>query len=102
MNTDLTPADSALRASALFVSALQRADEPSAGQVRQAVAAAVRAWGRPGCAAQVAQEYGDHPDIAAARMRWARTLADQAFGGAAAEPVLAAASSRLVPAGRAA
>ena len=29
--------------------------------------------GAAGCAGRVAQEFGDHPEAAAARMRWART-----------------------------
>ena len=72
---------SAARADALFVSALQRSEELSTGQVRQAVAAAVRAFGSRGCAERVAQESGDHPDTAVARMRWARTVAAETFGG---------------------
>lgn len=70
---------SAARADALFVSALQRSEELSTGQVRQAVAAAVRAFGSRGCAERVAQEFGDHPDTAVARMRWARMVAAEAF-----------------------
>jgi hypothetical protein len=66
-------------ADALFVSALQRSDEPSAGQVLQAVAAAVHAFGHSGCAERVAQEFGDHPETAVARMRWARAVADEMF-----------------------
>jgi hypothetical protein len=71
---------SAVRADALFVSALQRSEELSTGQVQQAVASAVRAFGSRGCAERVAQEFGDHPDTAVARMRWARTVAAAAFG----------------------
>ena len=74
----------AFEADALFVSALQRSDELSAGQIRQAVAAAVGAFGYSGCAGRVAQEFGDHPETAAARMRWARAVADQASGQLAA------------------
>jgi hypothetical protein len=70
---------SAVRADAVFVSGLQRCDEPSAGQVRQAVAAAVRAFGCSGCAGRVAQEFGDHPETAVIRMRWARGVAREAF-----------------------
>jgi len=77
---------SAVRADALFVSALQRSDEPSAGQVRQAVAAAVAAFGGQGCAERVAQEFGDHPETAVARMNWARTVAGEAFGGSGTKP----------------
>ena len=74
----------AFEADALFVSALQRSDALSAGQIRQAIAAAVGAFGCLGCAERVAQEFGDHPETAAARMRWARSLAGQAFGQLAA------------------
>ena len=74
----------AFEADALFVSALQRSDELSAGQICQAIAAAVGAFGCLGCAERVAQEFGDHPETAAARMRWARSLAGQAFGQLAA------------------
>jgi hypothetical protein len=73
---------SAVWADALFVSVLQRSDQPSAGQVRQAIAAAVRAYGRSGCAQRVAQEFGDHPETAVMRMRWAHALASEVFGPA--------------------
>jgi hypothetical protein len=76
---DLNP--ETVRADALFASALQCSDEPSATQVRQAIGAATSTLGRVGCAARVAQEYGDHPETAAARMRWARTVVASAFGG---------------------
>jgi hypothetical protein len=70
----------AIRADALFVSELQRGDHPSTREVRQAVAAAVEAFGQRGCAGRVAQEFGDHPETAVTRMRWARQVAGQAFG----------------------
>ena len=70
---------SAIRADALFVSALQRGDDPSAEAVRQAVAAAVGAFGQGGCAGRVAQEFGDHPEAAVTRMRWAQQVAGTAF-----------------------
>ena len=63
----------ALQADALFASALQRSDELSVSQIRRAVAAALDGYGAAGCAGRVAQEFGDHPETAAARMRWART-----------------------------
>jgi hypothetical protein len=78
---------SAARADALFASALQRSDEPSAEQVHQAIAASVRALGTRGCAARVAQAYGEHPETAVGRMRWARTAVTGVFGGARPEPV---------------
>ena len=62
----------ALQADALFVSALQRSDELNASQIWRAVAVALTAYGGAGCAERVAQEFGDHPETAAVRMRWAR------------------------------
>ena len=73
------PSTSAAWADALFASMLQRSDGPSAGQVRKAAAAAVRAYGRRGCAERVAQEFGDHPETAVARMRWARGAVGEVF-----------------------
>jgi len=75
-----TPAD------ALFASALQGSDHPTPGQVRQAIAAAAAAYGGSGCAARVAQAFGEHPETAVPRMRWARALAARAL----AAPCLAA------------
>jgi len=76
----------ALQADALFASGLQRRDEPGAGQVRQAIATAVRVFGRLGCAGRVAQEFGDHPETAVIRMRWARAVAGAAFAEPAVQP----------------
>lgn len=67
------------RANALFASAVQRSDEPSAGQVKQAVAATIGALGDLGCAARVAQAYGEHPETAVTRMCWARAAMASAF-----------------------
>jgi hypothetical protein len=71
---------------ALFVSALQCSQAPSTDQVRQAIDAAVRALGYSGCAGRVAQEFGDHPETAVARMRWARATARSAVGDLVPEP----------------
>ncbi len=62
----------AARAGALFASTHDPSEVMSAAEVRAAVAAAVRRLGLLGCACCVAQEFGDHPDTAAARMVWAR------------------------------
>jgi hypothetical protein len=84
---------SATRVDALFASPLQRSDDPGAWQVRQAIAAAVAAYGGPGCAARVAQSFGEHPETAVTRMRWARAMVAGAFGGAQpAQPALACAA----------
>ena len=66
------------RADALFASALQRSDQPSAVEVQRAIAAALASFGIGGCAARVAQAYGEHPETAAPRMRWARAMAARA------------------------
>lgn len=58
------------RAEALFVSSIQTVDHPNKHQLGQAVAKTVRDHGTRGCTALVAQEYGDHPETAVARMRW--------------------------------
>lgn len=70
---------SAVRAEALFLSSLQGSEEPAAEQVRDAVVTSVRAFGGHGCAERVAQEFGDHPEAAAGRMRWARQVTGEAF-----------------------
>jgi hypothetical protein len=80
---------SAVRADALFASPVQRSDEPSAAQIQQAIIAAVRAFGAVGCAARVAHAYGDHPEIAAARMRWARAAISASRPEFAPAPILA-------------
>src|SRR3984885_4485439 len=81
---------STARADALFASTLQRSDDPSTAQIREAISAAIRATGTRGCAAQVAQAYGEHPETAVLRMRWARAEITRAFGGARPEPARAA------------
>jgi hypothetical protein len=83
---------SAARAGALFASPLQRCDEPSATQVRQAIATAIGVHGVRGCAARVAQAYGEHAETALTRMRWALTAVASTFGGSPAEPAHAPAS----------
>jgi hypothetical protein len=62
-----------IRAEALFASNLQSSELPSPDEVRRAVAATLRRLGIRGCAAQLAGDYGDRPDTAAARMTWALT-----------------------------
>jgi hypothetical protein len=81
---------SAGHADALFASALQRSDRPGPGQVRQAIAVAVARYGDSGCAARVAQAFGEHPETAVTRMLWARTTVAAAFG--AVRPELARAA----------
>jgi hypothetical protein len=61
-------------AEALFVSPLRPGDRPPVPQVRDAIAASLRTLGTRGCTAAMAQEFGDHPETAPARMRWALCL----------------------------
>ena len=65
------------RCQALFCSSLQPSDAPTAGMVAAAISCAVKQFGIGGCAGQMAQEFGDHPDAAASRMRWVRQLIAQ-------------------------
>ena len=74
------------RADALFASTLQRSDEPSAAEVWQAISAAIRALGARGCAARVAQAFGEHPETAVLRMRWARRAVTGALSSARPKP----------------
>ena len=75
-----------VRADALFASALQPSAEPSVMQIRQAIAEAIGRYGGRGCSVRVAQAYGDHPDTAATRMRWARAAATATFGESRPQP----------------
>jgi hypothetical protein len=59
-----------LAAEALFVSNLQPSERPSHQAVEQAVTAMILLHGSDGCAADVASEFGDHPDTAIRRMHW--------------------------------
>jgi hypothetical protein len=88
---------SAVRADAVFASDLQHRDEPSAGQVRQAAAAAIWAFGCSGCAGRVAQEFGDHPETAVIRMRWARGVVREAFADPAPGPGPGPGRARVCP-----
>lgn len=69
------PAGSEARCEALFASALQPSDTPTADVIARAIGFARQRYGARGCAEAMAQEFGDHPDAAAERMRWARQFA---------------------------
>jgi hypothetical protein len=60
------------RAEALFCSQVQPSEKPDGTRVAKSIAAMIRVHGSHGCACQVAAAFGDHPDIALERMRWAR------------------------------
>src|SRR5258708_10625311 len=62
------------RCEAVFASGLQRSDDPTAEAVTEMISRTVRQFGIRGCASQMAQEFGDHPEAALDRMRWVRQL----------------------------
>jgi hypothetical protein len=68
---------SGARCQALFCSGLQPSDAPAADMVATAISRAVQQFRIGGCAGQMAQDFGDHPDAAAMRMRWVRQLIAQ-------------------------
>ncbi len=74
------------RAEALFASTLQPSERATPAQIGAAIRISLLAHGgERGCAAAVATEYGDHPDAAAERMRWAlRLTASGPFGSVSA------------------
>jgi hypothetical protein len=65
------------RHEALFASALQRSDAPGPDAIADAIRQTTRKFGTRGCACRMAQEFGDHPEAAAERMRWVRQLIAQ-------------------------
>ena len=65
------------RCTALFASGLQRSDALTGDAVAEAVRLTVRRFGVRGCAARMAQEFGDHPEAAIDRIRWIRQLTDE-------------------------
>jgi len=68
MNADIALA---VRAEALFVSDVQPSDPVTPATVEAAVQQSFSQYGPDGCAERVAQEFGEHPEIAAGRMAWA-------------------------------
>ena len=60
----------AARAEALFASPLQGSQIPTIDQIRTAIADMLARLGPSGCAARMAEEYGDHPTEAVSRMMW--------------------------------
>ena len=79
----------ALRAEALFASTLQASDSPAPDHVRLAVASTLRRFGIDGCGARMAAEFGDHPELAAARMSWALATVRTSYGETGRTPLAA-------------
>lgn len=61
-------------AEGLFASTVQPSQHLSRSAARGAAFAALKEFGEAGCACCVADEFGEHPDTAAARMAWALDL----------------------------
>jgi len=72
------------RREALFASGLQRSDVLTADALTEVIGRTMRRLGIGGCISLMAQEFGDHPEAAAERMRWVRQLAEEAFASRAA------------------
>jgi len=70
----------ALQAEALFASDLQPSQHPSTRLVCDTVTATVFHLRERGCAERVAAEFGEHPECACQRMRWAVQAVAEAFG----------------------
>ena len=67
------------RCEALFASGLQRSDAPTPEALAEVISRTVRQFGIAGCVSRMAQEFGDHPEAAASRMRWIRQLIGEAI-----------------------
>ena len=66
---------------AVFASSIEPGDGLSVAELEELVLATLSARGASGCAACAAREFGDHPEAAVARMRWALVVAGALVGG---------------------
>jgi hypothetical protein len=77
----------AARAAALFVSNLSASARPSSADIEAAIRHSLRTHGGiRGCSADVAAAYGDYPELAAPRMRWARDVVENLYQHLPAHP----------------
>ena len=67
------------RCEALFASGLQRTDALTAVALTEMIGHTMQRLGRDGCISLMAQEFGDHPEESAERMRWLRQLIGEVF-----------------------
>jgi hypothetical protein len=65
---------------ALFASALQPSDLLTPETVAHAIGSTIRRLGAAGCSSHLAEEFGEHPELAADRMRWIRELTGDLSG----------------------
>lgn len=85
---------------ALFASPLQPSDTLTAETVADAIGSTARRLSAAGCTSRVAEEFGNHPEQAADRMRWIRQLTSTLCGCLylpTAAPTTAAAGTDLLP-----
>ncbi len=83
-----------VQSEALFASPLQATDAVTAEMAVAAIRHTIHRLGPEGCACRMAQEFGDHPEEARDRMRWARQVTSDlpaAQGGPAVGPARCAA-----------
>ena len=70
----------AARAAALFVSNLSTSGHLTDADIEAAIRNSLRTHGGiRGCSADVAAAYGDYPELAAPRMRWARNVVENLY-----------------------
>jgi hypothetical protein len=74
------------RCEALFASGLQPSEAPTPAALAKVISHTVRQFGVAGCVSRMAQEFGDHPETAASRMRWIRQLISEIYAPAASRP----------------
>jgi hypothetical protein len=90
----------------LFASPLQPSDTLTAETVADAISSTLRRLSTNGCTSHVAEEFGNHPEEAADRMRWIRQLTSDLCGclyfPTAVPATTASAGTDLLPVGEAA
>jgi hypothetical protein len=78
-----------VRCEALFASGLQPTDAVTPDEVAEVISRVVRRIGVAGCVGKMAQEFGDHPEVAAKRMRWVRQLVGDGSAASGERPMAA-------------
>lgn len=69
----------AARAEALFVSALPTGSRPAPTEVSAAIRKVIRSYGSVACRVMAAGEYGEYPETAVPRMRWAIAVVQRSY-----------------------
>jgi hypothetical protein len=83
----MTDVLTAARAAALFVGDVSIADDPTVVEVDDAIRRSLRTHGGSrGCAADLAAAYGERPELAVPRMRWALGMVESRYARRATPP----------------